>query len=110
MVLDYLVYEVPAKASRPGNSWIATSVLHQLTGSFATDSPRNDGNATFKPRRSWATYSSFHLMSSGRWYRYHHLFADAAGAGWHPNLRRVRELHAASGCLVRGARKCLATH
>ena len=62
-------------------------MLHQLTGSFATDSP-DETTATrpFKPSIA-ATYSSFHSMSSGSGTAITTYSSTRCGRGWHPNLQ-----------------------
>ena len=87
-VLDYLVEEVLAGQSEQARQFlIATSVLHQLTGSFATGSP-DETTATqpFKPSIA-ATYSSFHSMSSGSGIAITTYSPTRCGRGWHPNLK-----------------------
>ena len=80
-VLDYLVEEVLAGQSEQARQFlIATSVLHQLTGSFATGSP--DETTATQPFQALDRGNVFvvPLDEQRQWYRYHHLFADALRA------------------------------
>ena len=97
-VLDYLVEEVLERQPDEVRTFLLdTSVLDQLTAGLCDAlTGRSDGQATLEmlERQNLFVVS---LDDERRWYRYHHLFADALRArlvAAHPD--RVRQLHSAA--------------
>jgi LuxR family transcriptional regulator, maltose regulon positive regulatory protein len=98
-VLDYLVEEVLGGQPDEVRAFLLdTSVLEQMTGALCDAlTSRRDGQAMLETleRRNVFVVP---LDEERRWYRYHHLFADALRARLAAqDADRVRVLHAAAG-------------
>src|ERR687886_792379 len=103
-VLDYLVEEVLDRQPDAVRAFLLdTSVLDQLTGGLCDAlTGRSDGQATLETLERKNLFV-IPLDDERRWYRYHHLFADALRArlaARHPG--RVAELHAAASRWLAG--------
>jgi LuxR family maltose regulon positive regulatory protein len=117
-VLDYLVEEVLGQQPDPVRAFLLdTSVLDQLTAGLCDDlTGRSDGQSMLETLERENLFV-VPLDDERRWYRYHHLFADALRArlvARHAN--RVGELHAAAsrwlsehGLLVDAVRHAIAS-
>ena len=97
-VLDYLVEEVLSRQPDEVSAFLLdTSVLDQLTGGLCDAlTGRSDGQLMLETLERENLFV-VPLDDERRWYRYHHLFADALRArlaARHPD--RVGELHAAA--------------
>jgi hypothetical protein len=103
-VLDYLVEEVLDGQPELVRAFLLdTSVLDQMTGGLCDAlTGRSDGQSTLEILERGNVFVVA-LDDERRWYRYHHLFADALRArlaGGHPD--RVGELHAAASRWLAG--------
>lgn len=97
-VLDYLVEEVLDRQSDEVRSFLLdTSVLDELTGELCDAvTGRHDGRATLESLER-AHLFVVPLDDERRWYRYHHLFAEALRARLTAHdPGRVRALHDAA--------------
>ena len=98
-VLDYLVEEVLGQQTDEARVFLLdTSVLDEMTGGLCDAlTGRSDGQAMLETLERGNLFVVA-LDDERRWYRYHHLFADALrvrlAAG---DADRVSELHAAAG-------------
>jgi LuxR family maltose regulon positive regulatory protein len=98
-VLDYLVEEVLDRQPDEVRAFLLdTSVLNELTGGLCDAlTGRNDGQAMLETLERENLFV-VPLDDERRWYRYHHLFADALRARLAArDAGRVAELHAAAG-------------
>ena len=98
-VLDYLVEEVLGQQPDEARVFLLdTSVLDEMTGGLCDAlTGRSDGQAMLETLERGNLFVVA-LDDERRWYRYHHLFADALRvrlAARHAD--RVSELHAAAG-------------
>jgi LuxR family transcriptional regulator, maltose regulon positive regulatory protein len=98
-VLDYLVEEVLGQQPDQARVFLLdTSVLDEMTGGLCDAlTGRSDGQAMLETLERGNLFVVA-LDNERRWYRYHHLFADALRvrlAARHAD--RVSELHAAAG-------------
>ena len=98
-VLDYLVEEVLGQQPDEARVFLLdTSVLDEMTGGLCDAlTGRSDGQAMLETLERGNLFVVA-LDDERRWYRYHHLFADALRvrlAAGHAD--RVSELHAAAG-------------
>ena len=105
-VLDYLVEEVLDRQPDEVRAFLLdTSVLDQLTGGLCDAlTGRSDGQPMLETLERENLFV-VPLDDERRWYRYHHLFADALRArlaARHPD--RVAELHAAASRWLADAR------
>jgi LuxR family maltose regulon positive regulatory protein len=93
-VLDYLVEEVLDRQQGDVRAFLLdTAVLDQLTGSLCDAlTGRSDGQAMLESLERENLFV-VPLDNERRWYRYHHLFADALRAR---QADRVGELHASA--------------
>jgi LuxR family maltose regulon positive regulatory protein len=117
-VLDYLVEEVlDRQPDEVRNFLLDTSVLDQLTGGLCDAlTGRSDGRAMLDTLERQNLFV-IPLDDERRWYRYHHLFADALRARLAArDADRVDELHAAAsrwlaqhGLLADGVRHAIAS-
>jgi ATP/maltotriose-dependent transcriptional regulator MalT len=103
-VLDYLVEEVLDQQPDEVRSFLLdTAVLDQLAGALCDAlTGRSDGQAMLETLERENLFL-VPLDDERRWYRYHHLFADALRArliARHPD--RVAELHAAASRWLAG--------
>jgi LuxR family maltose regulon positive regulatory protein len=97
-VLDYLVEEVLSGQSDEVREFLLdTSVLDQMTGALCDAlTARADGQEMLEMLERGNVFV-VPLDDERRWYRYHHLFADALRARLAGrDADRVRELHAAA--------------
>ncbi len=97
-VLDYLVEEVLDRQPDEIRAFLLdTSVLDQLTGGLCDAlTGRSDGQSMLETLERENVFVVA-LDDERRWYRYHHLFADALGARLAArHTDRVGELHAAA--------------
>ncbi len=97
-VLDYLIEEVLDRQPDDVRAFLLdTSVLDQLTGGLCDAlTGRSDGQAMLETLERENLFV-IPLDDERRWYRYHHLFADALRARLAArDAGRVRELHAAA--------------
>ncbi len=98
-VLDYLVEEVLDRQPDEVRAFLLdTSVLDQLTGGICDAlTGRTDGRSMLETLERENLFVVA-LDDERRWYRYHHLFADALRARLTArHAERVAELHAAAG-------------
>ncbi|HET6551390.1 MAG TPA: LuxR C-terminal-related transcriptional regulator [Solirubrobacter sp.] len=98
-VLDYLVEEVLDRQPDEVRAFLLdTSVLDQLAGGLCDAlTGRSDGQAMLETLERGNLFV-VPLDDERRWYRYHHLFADALRARLAArHADRVAELHAAAG-------------
>ena len=97
-VLDYLVEEVLDRQPEEVRAFLLdTSVLDQLTGGLCDAVTERTGGQAMLETLERANLFVIPLDDERRWYRYHHLFADALRArlsARHPE--RVSQLHAAA--------------
>ncbi len=97
-VLDYLVEEVLDRQPEEVRAFLLdTSVLDQLTGGLCDAVTERTGGQAMLETLERANLFVIPLDDQRRWYRYHHLFADALRArlsARHPE--RVSQLHAAA--------------
>src|SRR4051794_4793896 len=97
-VLDYLIEEVLDSQPEDVRAFLLdTSVLDELTGSLCNALTGRDDGQDLLEALVRANLCGVPLDDGRRWYRYHHLFADALRAllaARHPD--RVGELHAAA--------------
>jgi len=117
-VLDYLVEEVLAGQPEEVRAFLLdTSVLDQMTGALCDAlTGRSDGQSTLESLERENLFV-LPLDDERRWYRYHHLFAQALKARLvAADADRVAELHAAAsrwlgehGLLVDAVRHALAS-
>ncbi len=97
-VLDYLVEEVLGRQPDPVRAFLLdTSVLDQMTGGLCDAlTGRSDGESMLETLER-ANLFVAPLDDERRWYRYHHLFADALRARLAGrDADRVGELHVAA--------------
>ena len=97
-VLDYLVEEVLGGQPEDVRAFLLdTSVLEQMTGALCDAlTGRGDGQGMLETLERGNLFV-VPLDDERRWYRYHHLFADALRARLAAGQAdRVRELHAAA--------------
>src|SRR5215203_1513208 len=94
-VLDYLVEEVLARQPEPVTSFLLkTSILDRLSGDLCDAVAESHGGQEMLEALDKENLFVFPLDEEGRWYRYHHLFAEVLRHHLRrsqPNL--VPELH-----------------